>query len=109
MVRLAKRINSLTESQTIAMAKLSRELQDQGHDIISLSLGEPDFVTPLYIREGAKKAIDDGFTFYTPIAGFADLRKAISDKFKRENDLDYSVDQIIVSTGAKQSIANVVL
>lgn len=109
MSRLAQRINKLTESQTIAMAKLSRDLQDQGHDIISLSLGEPDFVTPEYIREGAKKAIDDGFTFYTPISGFADLRKAISQKLKNENNLEYSTDQIVVSTGAKQSIANVVL
>ncbi|MEP7170674.1 MAG: pyridoxal phosphate-dependent aminotransferase, partial [Bacteroidota bacterium] len=77
--------------------------------IISLSLGEPDFVTPAYIREGAKKAIDEGFTFYTPISGFADLRKAISEKFKKENNLEYAPDQIVVSTGAKQSIANVVL
>ncbi|HEX5002456.1 MAG TPA: pyridoxal phosphate-dependent aminotransferase [Bacteroidia bacterium] len=91
------------------MARLSRELQDQGHDVISLSLGEPDFVTPEDIRESAKKAIDEGFTHYTPISGFADLRKAISEKFKNENGLDYAVDQIVVSTGAKQSIANVVL
>ncbi len=109
MSKLAKRIDQLHESQTIAMARLSRELQEQGQDIISLSLGEPDFVTPKYIREGAKKAIDDGFTFYTPISGFADLRKAISQKFKNENNLDYAPDQIVVSTGAKQSIANVVL
>lgn len=109
MGKLANRIEKLSESQTIAMAKLSRDLQSQGHDVISLSLGEPDFVTPLYIREGAKKAIDDGFTFYTPIAGFADLRKAISEKFKNENDLHYTADQIVVSTGAKQSIANTVL
>ena len=106
---LSQRINELEESATIAMARLSRELQEQGHDIINLSLGEPDFVTPQDIREAAKKAIDDGFTFYPPIAGYADLRKAISDKFKRENNLDYSPDQIVVSTGAKQSIANVVM
>jgi aspartate aminotransferase len=105
----ADRLNKISESQTIAMARLSRELQDQGHDVISLSLGEPDFVTPAEIRESAKKAIDEGFTFYTPISGFADLRKAISDKFKTENNLDYPPDQIVVSTGAKQSIANVVL
>lgn len=109
MTKLADRITHLTESQTIAMAKLSRDLQDQGHDIISLSLGEPDFVTPSDICESAKKAIDDGFTKYSPIAGFADLRKAISDKFKNENGLDYSADQIVVSTGAKQSIANAIL
>ncbi len=106
---LSDRINNLEESATIAMARLSRELQEQGHDIISLSLGEPDFVTPDDIREAAKKAIDDGFTFYPPIAGFADLRKAISEKFKRENNLDYKPEQIVVSTGAKQSIANVVM
>lgn len=106
---LSRRVISLAESQTIGMSKLSRELTAQGIDIVNLSLGEPDFVTPLHIREAAKKAIDDGFTFYPPIAGFADLRKAISEKFKRENNLDFAADQIIVSTGAKQSIANVVL
>lgn len=109
MSKLAKRVERMTESQTIAMARLSRELKDKGFDVISLSLGEPDFVTPEYIREGAKKAIDNGFTFYPPIAGFADLRQAISEKFKRENNLVYAPDQIVVSTGAKQSIANVVL
>ncbi len=109
MSKLADRLTHLSESQTIAMAKLSRELQDQGHDIISLSLGEPDFVTPDDIRESAKKAIDEGFTKYSPIAGFADLRQAISQKFKNENGLDYAPDQVVVSTGAKQSIANVVL
>lgn len=106
---LSQRINELEESATIAMSRLSRELQEQGHDIINLSLGEPDFVTPQDIREAAKKAIDDGFTFYPPIAGYSDLRKAISEKFKRENNLDFSPDQIVVSTGAKQSIANVVM
>jgi aspartate aminotransferase len=109
MSKLADRITHLSESQTIAMAKLSRDLQDQGHDIISLSLGEPDFVTPEDIRESAKKAIDEGFTKYSPISGFADLRQAISAKFKNENNLDYSSEQIVVSTGAKQSIANVIL
>ena len=109
MNHLSTRINDLKESATIAMARLSRELQEQGHDIISLSLGEPDFVTPDNICDAAKKAIDDGFTFYPPIAGFRDLRIAISEKFKRENNLDFSPDQIIVSTGAKQSIAIVVL
>ena len=109
MSKLADRIRHLSESQTIAMAKLSRELQEQGLDVISLSLGEPDFITPSDIRESAKKAIDDGFTKYSPIAGFADLRQAISAKFKNENNLDYAPDQIVVSTGAKQSIANAVL
>jgi aspartate aminotransferase len=106
---LSNRINELEESATIAMARVSRELQEQGHDIISLSLGEPDFITPDNIRNAAKLAIDQGFTHYPPIAGFGDLRKAISEKFKRENNLDYKPEQIIVSTGAKQSIANVVL
>lgn len=109
MTKLAGRIERLTESQTIAMAKLSRELQEQGHDIISLSLGEPDFITPEYIREGAKKAIDEGYTHYPPISGYADVRKAISEKFKKENNLQFSPEQVVVSTGAKQSIANVVL
>lgn len=106
---LSKRVISLAESQTIGMSKLSRELTSQGIDIVNLSLGEPDFVTPIHIRQAAKKAIDDGFTFYPPIAGFAELRKAISEKFKRENNLDFPPQQIIISTGAKQSIANVVL
>lgn len=109
MAKLADRINELTESQTIAMARLSRELQEKGHDIISLSLGEPDFITPETIRESAKKAIDEGFTKYPPIAGFADLRQAISKKFKEENGLDFGPSQVVVSTGAKQSIANIVL
>jgi aspartate aminotransferase len=91
------------------MSKLSRELASKGVDVINLSLGEPDFVTPSHIREAAKKAIDDGFTFYPPIAGYAELRKAISEKFRRENQLDYQPDQVVVSTGAKQAIANVVL
>ena len=108
-MKLADRITQLNESQTLAMAKLSRELKEQGLDIINLTLGEPDFVTPDYIRNAAKKAIDDGFTFYPPVSGFADLRKAIAEKFKRENNLDYKPEQIVVSTGAKQSIANVVM
>ncbi len=106
---LSHRVLSLAESQTIGMSKRSRELSAQGVDVINLSLGEPDFVTPAHICAAAKKAIDDGYTFYPPIAGYAELRKAISDKFKRENNLDYKPDQVVVSTGAKQSIANVVL
>lgn len=109
MRKLADRIERLNESQTIAMARLSRELQDQGFDIISLSLGEPDFDTPKYIGDAAKKAIDDGFTKYPPISGYADVREAISQKLKRENNLDYKASQIVVSTGAKQCIANAVL
>ena len=106
---LSQRVQQLAESQTIGMAKLSRELASKGIDVINLSLGEPDFVIPSHIREAAKKAIDDGFTFYPPIAGYAELRKAISAKFQRENQLDYKPDQVVVSTGAKQAIANVVL
>lgn len=106
---LSRRVTSLAESQTIGMSKLSRELSAKGIDIVNLSLGEPDFVTPQHIRDAAKKAIDDGYTFYPPISGYAELRKAVSAKFKRENNLDYNPDQVVISTGAKQSIANVVL
>jgi len=91
------------------MAKKARELSEQGVRVINLSLGEPDFNTPKYIIDAAKKAIDDGFTKYTPVAGFADLRQAISEKFLRENNLHYSPNQIVVSTGAKHSIMNVIL
>jgi len=106
---LSDRITALSESQTIAMAKKARELAAQGHDVINLSFGEPDFQTPQYIKDAAKKAIDDGFTFYTPVAGYPELRQAIADKFKRDNNLDYKPENIVVSTGAKQSIANAVM
>ncbi len=106
---LSNRINILSESQTIGMAKLSRELSAKGIDVINLSLGEPDFITPDHIRDAAKKAIDAGYTHYTPISGYAELRKAISEKFRRENNLPYAPEQVVVSTGAKQSIANVIL
>ncbi len=109
MSKLSNRINNLSESQTLAMAKKSRELQAQGKDIISLSIGEPDFNTPDFIKDAAKRAIDNNITRYTPVAGIAELRKAISEKFKRDNNLNYTAEQIIVSTGAKQSIANVIL
>lgn len=109
MSKLSDRINNLAESQTLAMAKKSRELQAQGKDIISLSIGEPDFNTPDFIKEAAKKAIDNNITRYSPVAGYPDLRKAISEKFKRDNNLNYAADQIVVSTGAKQSIANIIL
>jgi len=106
---LARRISEMEESQTLAMARKSRELKEQGIDIINMNLGEPDFKTPLFIQEAAKKAIDDGYFYYTPVSGIAPLRQAIVDKLKRENQLEYSTDQIVVSTGAKQSIANVML
>jgi len=109
MGKLSKRIENLSESQTIAMARLSRELKESGQDVISLSLGGPDFITPEVIRDGANKAIDDGFTHDPPIAGFADLKAAIIKKFKVENNLDFGPENIVVSTGAKQSIANVLL
>jgi aspartate aminotransferase len=106
---LSERINQMQESATIKMAKMSRELKAQGKDIIDLSLGEPDFDTPQHIKDAAKEAIDKGYTKYTPVPGYPELRKAIAQKFKRDNNLDYSIEQIVVSTGAKQSIANVVM
>ncbi|OPZ97552.1 MAG: Aspartate aminotransferase [Bacteroidetes bacterium ADurb.Bin408] len=106
---LSERINNLAESETLAMANLSRELKAKGHDVISLSLGEPDFNTPDIIKEAAKKAIDDNYTYYTPVSGYLDLRQAICDKLKRENNLIYEPSQIVVSNGAKQSIANAVM
>ena len=106
---LSNRINALSESETIEMAKKARELKSQGKDIISLSLGEPDFDTPNHIKEAAKRALDEGYTKYTPVSGYLELREAISNKFKRDNNLDYAPNQIVVSTGAKQSLANVML
>jgi aspartate aminotransferase len=107
--QLSERINQMQESATIKMAKISRELKAQGIDIIDLSIGEPDFDTPVHIKTAAKEAIDKGYTKYSPVPGYPELRKAISTKFKRDNNLDYTPEQIVVSTGAKQSIANVVL
>ncbi len=109
MEYLSDRIKSLSVSQTLAMAQKSRELKSRGLDIISLSLGEPDFNTPDYIKEAAKQAIDDNYTKYPPVPGYDDLRKAISRKFREENGLDYSTDQIIVSAGGKHSLVNVML
>lgn len=104
---LSERINNLAVSQTLAMAALARELKAQGKDIISLSLGEPDFNTPDFIKEAAKKAIDDNYSAYPPVEGYADLKEAICTKFKRDNNLQYTPAQIVVSTGAKQSLYNV--
>jgi aspartate aminotransferase len=109
MSYLSKRINNLSESQTIKMAKLGRELATKGVDVINLSFGEPDFNTPDEVKKAAKKAIDENYSYYTPVSGYPDLRKAIAEKLKRENELDYSFDQIVVSTGAKQSLANAVM
>ena len=106
---LSERSRALSESETLAMTKKARELAAQGHKVISLSVGEPDFQTPQHIKDAAKKAIDDGFTFYSPVPGYPELRQAIADKLKKENDLDFAAENIVVSTGAKQSIANVLL
>ena len=106
---LSNRLMSLSESETLVMAQKSAELKAQGVDVINLSVGEPDFSTPEHIKEAAKKAIDDNFSFYSPVTGFLDLRKAICDKLKKENNLTYAPDQIVCSNGAKQAICNVIL
>lgn len=108
MEMLSNRVKSMAESATLAMAAKAREYKGKGIDVISLSLGEPDFKTPKHIQEGAKAAIDEGKYFaYPPVNGYQDLREAISNKFKKENDLDYAPEQIVVSNGAKQSLANI--
>jgi aspartate aminotransferase len=104
---LAQRILEMEESATIKMAQMARDLAAEGHEVISLSLGEPDFDTPDHIKEAAKKALDDGYTKYTPVSGLVELRKAIQTKFKRDNGLEFDLSQIVVSNGAKQSIANI--
>lgn len=106
---LSDRINNMSTSATLAMAAKARELRNEGKDIIGLSLGEPDFNIPDFIKEAAKVAIDENYSSYSPVDGYADLKQAISDKFKRDNNLDYATDQIVVSTGAKQSLANVAM
>jgi aspartate aminotransferase len=108
-MQLSSLLSRFSEPETLRMAKLSRELRASGVDVIDLSLGEPDFDTPAHIKEAAKKAIDDNWSHYTPVAGYADLREAVCVKFKRDNDLDYKPENIVVSTGAKQSLANVIL
>ena len=108
-MQLADRLNRVSEPQTIRMAKLSRELKSQGHNIIDLTLGEPDFNTPKHICDAAVAAMAAGYTKYTPVAGIAELREAVCQKLERDNGLHYTPDQIIVSTGAKHSIANAVL
>ncbi len=106
---LSDRINNLSESATLRMTKLGRELTAQGINVISLSVGEPDFNTPDYVKEAAKTALDENYTRYSPVSGYPELRQAIVDKLKRENGLDYDISQIVVSTGAKQSLANALL
>lgn len=107
--KISERLLNMSQSATIAMAQMARDLTAKGHNVISLSLGEPDFDTPDHIKEAAKQALDDGYTKYTPVNGLVELREAISTKFKRDNDLDYAIDEIVVSNGAKQSIANISL
>lgn len=108
-MKLSSLLDRFAEPETLKMAKLGRELRAKGIDIIDLSLGEPDFDTPQHIKDAAKKAIDDNFSHYTPVAGYLDLREAVCTKLKRDNNLDYKPENIVVSTGAKQSLANIVL
>jgi aspartate aminotransferase len=109
MENVSNRVNSLSPSATIAMNQKSRDLTAKGINVINLSVGEPDFFTPDHIKAAAKKAIDDNFSFYPPVAGFPDLKKAISEKFKKENNLEYTPDQVLVSCGAKHSLANALM
>ncbi len=109
MIPLSNRIINLSESETLAMAQKSRELKSKGIDVINLSLGEPDFFTPEPIKEAAKLAIDQNYSFYTPVNGYLELREAICKKLKRDNQLDYSPEQVVVTTGAKQALINVLL
>jgi len=106
---ISNRVNALSESETLAMAKRARALASEGHDVISLSTGEPDFPTPEHIKLAAKEAIDNNKTFYTPVAGIPELRQAVCNKLKRDNKLEYKPEQIVVSTGAKHTIMNLVL
>lgn len=108
MISISKRVESLAPSQTLAMSQKSNELKAQGIDVINLSVGEPDFNTPDHIKDAAKQAIDNNFTFYSPVPGYMSLRKAIVDKLKKENGLDYAPEQIVVSGGAKHSLCNVI-
>ena len=106
---LSERIKAMSTSATLAMAAKARELRGQGKDIIGLSLGEPDFNIPDFIKDAAKQAVDDNYSSYSPVDGYVDLKQAISNKFKRDNNLEYGLNQIVVSTGAKQSLANIAM
>lgn len=106
---LSNRVEKLAESETLAMARLGNELKEKGVNVINMSLGEPDFATPDFVKLAAKDAIDKNFSYYTPVPGYKDLCEAIAQKFKRDNGLNYKASQIVVSTGAKQSIINVVM
>ncbi|WP_185853584.1 pyridoxal phosphate-dependent aminotransferase [Blattabacterium cuenoti] len=107
--RLSHRLQNISYSQTIAMSAKARELKNKGYDIINLSLGEPDFLPPNFVLDAAKQAIDEGYHYYTPVSGYLELRKVICEKFYRDNHLKYTPSQIVVSTGAKQAIMNVLL
>lgn len=109
MALISDRALNLSESSTLKMARLARELKEAGKDIVSLSLGEPDFFTPDFVKTAAKRAIDENYSTYTPVPGYKDLQQAICDKLKRDNNLEYQTQNIVVSTGAKQSIMNVIL
>ena len=109
MLKVSDRIAGMEVSPTLAMSQKSREMKALGIDVINLSVGEPDFDTPDHIKKAAQKAIDDNYSHYSPVPGYVELRKAVVGKLKRENDLEYTVDQIVVSNGAKQSITNVIL
>lgn len=109
MIQISDRVTNLSQSQTLAMSQKSAELKAQGVDVINLSVGEPDFNTPEHIKDAAKKAIDDNFTFYTPVAGYMSLRKAIAANLKDVNGVDYAPEQIVVGNGAKQALCNAVL
>lgn len=109
MIEISKRIESLSPSQTLAMSQKSQELRAQGVDVINLSVGEPDFNTPDHIKEAAKRAIDENFTFYTPVPGYMSLRRAIADNLREVNGVDYKPEQIVVSGGAKQALCNAIL
>ena len=108
-MKLSSRLDLFNEPETLKMAKLGRELRASGADVIDLSLGEPDFDTPVHIKESLKKAVDDNWSHYPPVAGYPDLRQAVCTKLKRDNNLDYLPENILVSNGAKQSLANVVM
>lgn len=108
-MQIADRLNSFSEPQTLKMAKLGRELRAKGINIVDLSLGEPDFITPKHIRDAAVEAMDKGYTKYTPVVGIPELREAICAKLKRDNQLDYTIEEVMVSTGAKQCLANAIL
>ena len=108
-IQISQRVRSLAVSATLAMSQKSAELKAAGVDVINLSVGEPDFFTPDHIKEAAKRAIDENYSFYSPVPGYMSLRKAIADKLSRENGLDFDPSQIVVGNGAKQALCNVIL